>query len=173
MPMNSLTRSANIKKQNGIAMLEVLMAIVVVAFGFMALLKLQVSSLNNVVASNQRYVAASLASTMGERIRANAFAPAAGGASPIVGYQGVDTASNDMCGSSGIVATDVCEWSTEISNARNALPSGSGRIDIDGLNAVIRISWSEKRRNAKDSGGTVIDIETASYFLEVPINDNL
>lgn len=147
-------------RQQGVALLEVLIAVVVIAFGFLALLKLQITSLNNVVASNQRYVAAELSQTMGERIRANF--------SGLVDYNGLDTRNFGKDCSSGcaqVKDNDAYAWKKSLQDAQDALPGGYGTVAINGQNAVIEIVWQEKRNKQAAT--------EERFFLEVPINDNL
>lgn len=152
-------KSKHKHKQQGVALLEVLIAIGVMAFGFLALLMLQITSLNNVTAANQRYVAAELAQTMGERIRANFRR--------LGDYGSVDTRTFTQNCSSGcaIVKTDIYRWKTSIESAQNALPGGYGTVSILNKNATVEIVWQEKRDKQTST--------QARYVLEVPINDNL
>lgn len=145
---NDLACNINIGNKNaqqGVAMLEVMIAIFVVALGFMALIKLQMDTLVNVGESHRRYVAAYLAQDMGERIRANSL--------NIAAY------SDDSCG--GICATDYAEWDAALADARNALPGGEGTVSIGASVATITVSWDE-RRVLQDNG-------KASFVMEVPI----
>jgi type IV pilus assembly protein PilV len=134
------------KKQSGIAMLEVIIAIAVVAFGFFALLKLQITTLSNINIANQRYVAANLAVDMGERIRANS--------SNYASY------TNSGCG--GVCGVDYTDWNNALSNSRNSLPNASAKVETTtSPSVIITISWDEK---------TPTGVEVATYSLEVPIN---
>lgn len=146
----------NTKKQQGVAMMEVLIAIVVIAFGFMALLKLQLSTLNNVTASNQRYIAASLAHSMGDMLRVNAANRDS--------YNGADTnVFSKDCSSStcSLYENDMYEWKRSINDAAQALPEGRGTILVNAGRAVISLYWKEKR--------SIHNVENASFQLEVQV----
>lgn len=132
----------NKNAQQGVAMVEVLIAMLVMAFGFLALLKLQVTSLNNVTASNQRYVAASLAQTMGERIKANK--------ENISSYDDIDTSTftavctgENSAGCIGYTA-DIHRWKESLEKT-SGLSGARGVIDIEDEIINIQILWSEKQ----------------------------
>ncbi len=139
-------------RQTGVGLVEVLATLLVIAFGFLALLKLQVQTVTSVAENNQRYMAAVLAQDLGERIRANAERAADYTMSDF------NTKSADC---TAICSTDIDEWLNNIDDATNALKDGRGMVVYDGTSGVvIDIEWSQK--------GTT---EKALYRLEVPINN--
>lgn len=145
------------KQQRGVALLEVLIAIFVIAFGFLALLKLQMTSLNNVTAANQRYVAANIGQAMVERLRA---------ASTPTDYRGKKTADfTKNCDSATctVVEQDIFEWKRDLSDARDALPGGKGEIAQDALTQrfFITMTWNEKLSQG--------DVEEVAFVLEVSV----
>lgn len=145
------------KEQKGVALLEVLMAVFVVAFGFLALLKLQMTSLNNVTAANQRYVAANVAQAMAERLRA---------ASNPADYHDQKTADfTTDCSSTTctVVEQSMYEWKRDLIDARDALPAGSGEITQDSTTNrfLLTLKWNEKLAQN--------DVEEVTFTLEVSV----
>lgn len=140
--------------QSGFSMIEVLVTIVVISFGFLSLLSLQMSTLNNLSANNQNYLAVSAANDMGERLRANKNNAAF--------YNGVDTADfSTDCNAADCTLIDYDIWEFQQSIVgESQLPEGVGTISVIGGMATINISWLEKRAR---------DISSSSYSLQVPL----
>lgn len=142
----------NPSRHAGFSMIEVLVTLVVMSFGFLSLLSLQMATLNNLSVNNQNQVAMSIASGMGERLRANRAS--------IAFYHDTETkAFTKNCAVAGactIIEQDVWEFKQAI-ESEGLLPAAEGTIQIvDGL-ADITISWQEK------------DNETFSYVMQVPL----
>lgn len=134
----------NYKSQKGVALLEVLIAMFVMAFGFLALLKLQMASLSNITTSNQRYVAASLAQAMGEKIRANVELADQ--------YTGLETRTftkncsvANTCGAAH--ERDAYQWQQSLLSANSGLTNANGTVVHDGNEIRVRIEWEEKHSN--------------------------
>ena len=142
-------------RQSGVSMIEVLVTIAVIGFGFLSLLSLQIATLNTLSANNQNYVAVSLANGMGERLRANRDNAAF--------YNGMATADFDKDCSGGncnMVEFDVWQWKQSLVG-EGQLPDGAGVVAVLGGLATVTIEWTEKRaRN---------ETERKSYVLEVPL----
>jgi type IV pilus assembly protein PilV len=138
--------------QQGFSLVEVLATLLVVAFGFLAILKLQVQTMVDVADSNTRYVAANLAQDMGERLRANA--------ENIDDYTMPDWGvKGDDCDS--ICVADINEWLLALQGV-DALNDGEGKITIPTTSQIaeIEIRWSELNSSTK-----------SVYSMEVPVND--
>lgn len=133
-------------------MIEVLVTIVVISFGFLSLLSLQMATLNNLAANNQNTLAFSIANGMGERLRSN-----------IVNKQFYDLATTKNftknCSTAGtctMIEQDHWEFKQAIS-AESQLPQAEGSIKVIGGFADINITWLEKK-------GTKF-----TYTLQVPL----
>jgi type IV pilus assembly protein PilV len=155
----------NPQQQQGFTLLEVLVTLVIFAFGMLGVAGLQVVSLANMDSAQNRSVAALKASEMAERMRANASTT----------YSGVTGADNkcrtahynnrnstpDNCTPAALAADDLWDWSQELA-AR--LPSGKGTVCVDstpddgvpgapacdgiGTALAIKVWWNEKPRSA-------------------------
>ena len=157
--------SLNQRQQQGFTLLEVLVTLVIFAFGMLGVAGLQLVSLANMDSAQNRSIASLKASEMAERMRANAG----------TGYSGVAAADNkcrtahyanrnaapDNCSAAQLAADDLWDWSQELA-AR--LPSGNGTVCIDstpddglpgapacdgaGTALAIKVWWKEKPRSA-------------------------
>lgn len=161
----SVKYSMSTSPQSGIALMEVLITMVVIAFGLLALLSLQTKTMLSATQSNQYYVATVAAQEMGERIRAN-----------------VEAAENYSMGAFGragascanVCASDISEWHDNLAGPvggpipRNGIPGAEGQIVVDnslavGLVATISVRWKEH-----DDA-----VNFYTYSLQVPLNANV
>lgn len=151
-------------RQHGFTLVEVLVTLVIFAFGMLGVAGLQMISLSNMDSAQFRSVASLKAGEMAERIRAN------GGTS----YDGVIGANNKCrtahynsrnatpanCSPAQLAADDVWDWNQELAHR---LPSGSGTVCIDstpedgtpslpacdnsGKAMAIKVWWTERARS--------------------------
>ena len=142
--------------QAGVAMLEVLIALVVVSFGFLSLLKMQLTMLSNSSATGQNFLAFSLAHDMGERIRANKTG--------LLAYNGLKTDEfNVDCESTActMAEEDFFQWKNSIAESSNALLNGEGEINASGGVATITLNWTERKLQQSS--------DAVSYTLQVSV----
>jgi type IV pilus assembly protein PilV len=153
------------QQQQGFTLLEVLVTLVIFAFGMLGVAGLQMVSLANMDSAQYRSVATLKAAEMAERIRAN----------PNGGYSGASGADNRCaaahyvnrnaapadCSPSQLAADDLWDWGQEL-GAR--LPTGRGTVCIDstpndgtpaapacdgtGTALAIKVWWNDKPRSA-------------------------
>jgi type IV pilus assembly protein PilV len=128
----------------GFTLVEVLVALVVMAVGLLGIAALYVEGLRAGRTSVYRTAAVTLASDMAERIRAN---PAAGAA-----YAGTGPGADNFCVngvadcSAEALADD--DWFRWLDDIEQRLPAGaSGRIAIEDLGTLVEyditVSWPE------------------------------
>ena len=160
--------------QNGITMLEVLISIVVIAFGMLGVAGLQAFALKNSQGASYRSVATVLATDLIDRMRANPVAATSGlyasGAKQgdVADKPNADCLGKAGCTTSALAAHDLKEWQIAVDAA---LPSGVGYVCQDdspndgtgptdaqcsGTGAyVIKVWWIDDRtaanKDAKDA----------------------
>ena len=121
----------SIAKQHGFSMLEVLIAILVTAFGLLGLAGMQLNGLKQASNSSARSIATILAYDIADRMRANPD-PASGGAySTYNGQQGTYRSAcfaTTGCNRDQMAQTDVAAWAEQLASL---LPSGRGAICVD------------------------------------------
>jgi type IV pilus assembly protein PilV len=140
----------------GFTIVEVMVALVVLAVGMLGIAGLYVTTLKQGGGAIYRMQAVSLAADLGDRIRANRGAN--------VAYQGA--AANNNCYGAGAIdcapaamaANDLFVWQQQIAAV---LPGGAGAVVVNGaavpFTYQITINWTE-------SGGTA-----SSYTLTLQI----
>lgn len=127
----------------GFTIVEVLVALVVLAIGMLGIAGLYVITLGSGSSAINRMQAVNLAADIADRIRSNRNATVAyaGGAS--TGLTCIGTGAVD-CSADAMAADDLLQWQGEIARA---LPAGSGTIVVDGAAApftyTITLNWSE------------------------------
>lgn len=149
------------KHQQGVSMIEVLVTIGVMSFGFLSLASFQLGTLNHLSGSNQHYLATTFASSMGESIRANS--------ENVNEYQNVQTDSFSKDCSSvtcSIAEYDIWLWQQAIEE--HGMPNAVGSIDINANSALITITWDEKASLEK-SRQTGDQLTETSFSLQVPL----
>jgi type IV pilus assembly protein PilV len=148
--------------QKGVATIEVLITMVVMAFGLLSLLALQFNSLSYVRSANENYLAASLAQSIGESMRANTESSADYGASvdEDSGQAKWDSVT-DAC--IGVCDSDMQSWFDLIDST---FPNdGAGRVVFNGNLAEISIRWLDK--------SSATDEDFNEFTLQVPINTDV
>jgi type IV pilus assembly protein PilV len=122
--------------QRGVALLEVLIAVVILSIGLLGLASLQVNSLRFNHSAYLRSQATILAYDMADRMRANRRVALDGeynlamGAAPAAGAT--------------VVAIDLLEWRAQLAAQ---LPGGDGSIDVNAANdmVTITVAWDDTR----------------------------
>ena len=119
-------------RQRGFTMLEVLISIVVIAFGMLGVAGLQAFALKNSQGASYRSVATVLATDLIDRMRANPVG-STNGLYASGAVQGASTATADCltptgCDAVALAAHDLAEWQALIAAA---LPAGVGYLCQD------------------------------------------
>jgi type IV pilus assembly protein PilV len=136
--------------QVGHGLIESMVSIFVVSFGFLGFAGLQVSGLASANDSLLRSKAIYLSYQMADRVRANLPAVAAGSYNSLTGAGSDPGCIATSCTVAQVAQSDFYEWSTEVAAV---LPSGQGTICLtsspdacDGAGNVyaITLSWTEK-----------------------------
>lgn len=120
MKNRSPSRIAALHSHAGFSLIEVLVTMVVLAFGLLGVAGLLVNGVSNAAASESYSKASQLAADMADRIRANPAAALSATSEYITTYSDVVPASPDS-----IALADKRAWMLALANQ---LPQGKGRI---------------------------------------------
>lgn len=137
------------QKSGGFTLIEVMIAMVILAVGLLGLAGLQATGLRNNKSAYNRSQATQLAYDMSDRIRANSI-NARNFASSI--YVTVDpedadekvncTTQTGTCSPADMAENDLFEWSRDLTAS---IPSGTGMIEVSGTVYNITVTWDDKR----------------------------
>jgi type IV pilus assembly protein PilV len=172
--MKSMMTSRLRETAAGFTLLEVLIAIVVVAFGLLGLAGLQVFALRNNASAAQRVTASNLTVDIVDRMKANYLGVVAGNYNgpTAAAYAGpaVSTCASKggACSAANLATTDLFEWQQRVAAT---LPGGVGRVCVDsapstantpagsagcnglGINGyVVKIWWYDERGRGTGTG---------------------
>lgn len=127
----------SVHRQRGFSLLEVLIAIVVMSFGLLGLVGLQMTAMKNNTSAHYRAQATLLAYDIVDRMRANREVALA---------EGYDLALSDAAPgtTTTVVNADKAAWLTALA-AR--LPAGDGAIDMTAATntVVVTVRWDDSR----------------------------
>jgi type IV pilus assembly protein PilV len=156
--------------QRGFALLESLIAIVVMALGILSILGLQMRTLTNTQTSLYRAQAIRLIEDLNERLMANpnAFLSAD---SYITGWENTPSSQIDCntkaCGHTELAAFDIARWKEQVGNT---LPNGNANVfytededEADNHRQLgVMISWRENESSNADDYLTPLNASTGS-----------
>lgn len=167
--MNTNFKSPDLRHSAGFSLLEVLITVVVLAFGLLGIASMLLNgiSLNN--ASYLRSVATQQAYDMGDRIRANSAGAIAGNYDAISYPPPTSCGTCTNCSIANLATYDACIWNKENSSR---LPFGRGAVTRAGNDFIITVSWDNNRDGVVDSNDYFVDSDgngsnDASYSLRV------
>lgn len=132
--MTGLLQPLAPSRQRGVGMIEVLIAIVVVALGVLAIIRMQ----TNMVRANQsallRSQATLLVYDMTDRLRVDRFNASAG-----TYNRGFDDAVPAV---GSLPGRETAEWLTQVTET---LPDGAGAIATNGMQITVSVRWDDSR----------------------------
>jgi type IV pilus assembly protein PilV len=138
-------------KNTGFTLIEILIAVLILATGILGLAGLQASILKNNQSAYNRSQATQFAYDMADRMRANASV-----ANNYITTFTVPTEQSDCstvsttCTKADMAINDLYQWNTAISAS---LPSGKGTITLAGTVFTITINWDDNRDGDVDGDG--------------------
>lgn len=154
--MTTGARLNSYRRQRGLSLIEVLIALVVLAIGLLGTAAMQTLSLEGTANANTRSVAFYLANDMTDRMRANTKGSEDGDYTDV--SKAAITANCSAvagCTPKQMAYNDLQEWQTSVATL---LPGGVGAISgpavTGNANYVITVSWRERTKEAKASGET-------------------
>lgn len=160
---------ASVRRARGFTLLEVLISILVVAFGLLGIAGLQVFALKNSQSATYRTIATTLANDIIDRVKSNAVGADNGdyNKSALADYEtGVDIDCSRFCTTQQVAMRDLYEWQQLV---KSSLPGGVGIVCIDsapgnpataaapscdpGKQYAVKIWWADERSNANPLTG--------------------
>lgn len=158
MMRNSASHSVQAKSA-GFTLVEVLVAVLILAIGLLGMASLQVVGLKNNNTAYLRSQATLLAYEFADRMRANKGAADGGSYSNVVGNEAdplIDCISA-VCISTQMAQVDIYQWLSEL---RQAMPAGKGTVTRNGAIHLITVTWDDNRDG-------VLDANDPSFQLSV------
>lgn len=136
------------QRTGGFGLIEVLIAVLVLALGVLGFMKLQTLGVKSATSASLRLEAVHLSTDMLERVRANRRAA-------LNGSYDVEFGSDPA---TGLPSDDeIKAWRDAL--ARN-LPEGQGAITSNGRQVTITARWAEQWDDDADSGTAVVRLRT-------------
>ena len=129
-------------RQSGFTLLEVVIAILVLAIGLLGLASLQAVSLQSNQSSQFRSQATNLAYEMADRMRSNREAAREGDYDVDLANSPPACIQSLALSQSSVAARDVAAWRNSLACL---LPSGNGSIEVDDDVVTIMVQWDDSR----------------------------
>jgi type IV pilus assembly protein PilV len=166
-------------KQRGLTLLEVLIAVVVLAIGLLGVAGLQLAALQNGQQSYLRSQASTLAYEIADRMRANRgqailgayMLNASTSTTPVAPAAPAVDCNSTNCTPAQFVQSDLSTWYT---NVTNTLPAGAARIICGtptaavactaGSLQTVQIIWDEQRTGATNANCAAVDANHLSCY---------
>jgi type IV pilus assembly protein PilV len=151
--------------QRGTTLIEVLIALVVLAIGLLGMALLQVTSVQSNHSAYYRSQVSILASDLADRMRANRTAALTD--AYVFDYP---TSSSTHSVSGTQAQKDKAEW---LNTLAQALPEGTGKVEKSGTLVTISVRWNDNRgrikktASAEKTDSTDTGIETFVYRTEI------
>jgi type IV pilus assembly protein PilV len=166
------------KKQRGMGMIEILMAVLITAIGLIGITGMQAVSLKNNLSALNRSNAVFLTGTMMDRIRANPNATYA------TGYTNMPTDGLDSCAAfdadcdaTAIANVNIAQWKCSLGGYQEkttcdgiipVMPDAQGEITLDALTGVytITLQWTDRvsygtvSGEVVNTGGQIVSLST-------------
>ena len=155
----SARQTARPSSSRGATLLEVLIAVVVLAIGLLGFAALQSTSLQSGHSSYQRSQATWLAYDMLDRMRANP--------DNLAEYAFALPATPPVCipnltASGSGAARDRTEWLNAI--ACQLRPNGNGNVEVSNTTVVVNVRWVDARANLRDEDPAEVEFSLSTEF---------
>ncbi len=151
------------RSQQGLTMVESLVALVVISIGLLGIAALQLTSMkqNNSAMQHSKAIWASY--NMADRIRSNAIR--------FADYAGIDTTTPytqnctvSPCNDAQMVTADASDWTDKV----RELPGGRGLVNGDASQLTVIVMWDDEGTGASGtncSGNAQVDLTCYSITL--------
>jgi len=142
-------------KNTGFTLIEVLIAMLIMAFGLLGLAGLQATGLSDNQSAYFRSQATQLAYDIADRIRVNLDDASNGAASiyitqdPTTALPQADcTTVTSTCTTADLAENDLSQWNLSVTNT---LPMGAGTLAVNGSVFSVTINWDDNRDGVVDA----------------------
>lgn len=149
--------------QQGLTMVESLVALVVISIGLLGIAGLQLTSMKQNSSALQHSKAVWASYNMADRIRSNGIR--------FADYAGIDTDTpysqdcmSSACSDTQMVVADAAEWTDKV----RELPGGRGLVSGDASRLTVTVMWDDEGTGATGtdcSGNAQIDLTCFSITL--------
>ncbi|WP_019339727.1 type IV pilus modification protein PilV [Stutzerimonas stutzeri] len=146
-------------KEAGATLIEVLIAMMVLAIGLLGLAGLQATSIQSNHSAYYRSQATLLAGDLADRMRANRLEALTN--AYLTDFP-TSSSNNDVTGTTA--EKDVAEWLNQLALT---LPDGTGKVEKNNTLITISIRWNDSRGQIKANGDNNNHSETFAYRTEI------
>ncbi|SFE69567.1 type IV pilus modification protein PilV [Paracidovorax wautersii] len=160
------------RPQKGLALMESLVAIVILALGILGILGIQLRTLTDTQAGARRAQAIRLIEDLGERLQNNPDAIGNLSLYTQTSSSGATDCSANTCNAASLAAFDIQQWQV---NVKNVLPGGTAKVFIPqgGPRQLgVMIGWSENRYRSGDTQMTTAQSNALNAPLSVSATDS-
>lgn len=147
------------RKEAGATLIEVLIAMVVLAIGLLGLAGLQATSIQSNHSAYYRSQATLLANDLADRMRANRTEALTN--AYLIDFPTPST-RNSVSGTSA--QKDIAEWLNQLAQT---LPDGTGKVEKDSTLVTISVRWNDTRGQIKASGDNNTHTQIFAYRTEI------
>ncbi|KZZ56205.1 hypothetical protein A3762_11320 [Oleiphilus sp. HI0125] len=128
--------------QQGLSMIEIMVAMLILAVGLLGMASMQVRAVQDTSNSSYRGVALYYANDMADRMRANSEGVDNGDYGDGTGGSAKANCLNTTgCSSADMATNDRFEWQA---NLARSLPAGQGSIALNGSVYTVRVQWTDR-----------------------------
>jgi type IV pilus assembly protein PilV len=153
----------NRKHQNGVTLIESMIALLVLSIGLLGIATLQITAMKQNVSSLNHSQAVWIAYNVSDRIRSNM--------NEFDNYHGIDTNGSytqdctaNPCTAGQMLTADAADWKTMVAS----LPAGRGTISITGDVLTVSVMWDDEGSGATGTGCDPTDAtDLTCYSLAV------
>lgn len=138
---NRVHQAGRVRRVQGFSLIEVLIALLLLAFGLLGLGFLQVMNVRYTQSAQHRTMATNLASEVLDMMRSNHVAARQFGTVTPDSFSGVTVPTTGCArGAGGTYADNISRWKCEVVSN---LPAGKAEIGFAGSDVTVSVSWSD------------------------------